>query len=127
MAMRATLKGLPAARRAFVEGFEDGVAADGVESGHVESAAHRRRVRQRYGAGLCGAAVLVERSQAGESGDGRSEVWPSSGSRPRSVAAVPGPTPWKAQSLAALAAISGVAWSRVARGREDFGDAFPAG
>lgn len=56
--------------KAFVEGFEDGVAADGVESGHVKSGAHREATAGDVALAFARAAVLVERGEAGQGGNG---------------------------------------------------------
>ena len=53
------------------EGFDDRVAADGVEGRHAEGATHRGTATGDAALAFGRAAVVIEGCQAGERGDGR--------------------------------------------------------
>ena len=101
-------EGFAGGAEALAEGFEDGVVADGVEGGHGEGAAHAGPAAGDAARARRGPLSSLKGATPASAARERPLRVPSSGRCPRSVAAVPGPTPWIEQSRAVFAASSGV-------------------
>jgi hypothetical protein len=83
-------EGFSGGAESFVEGFEDGVVADGVEGGHVESAADYGPSAGDSALPFAGSAIVIERGHASQCGEGA----PVTGPQLRQVPEQGGSSAW---------------------------------